>query len=156
MTRLVALLGTIAVLLAGCSSSSSARSPTPAVTRAAQTVAAAAATATVAPPAPAPTSPPVQQQATPSSGVTFVSVVGGPPNGTASVSVKTSPGASCSISYTTPAGTASKAQGLVPATANGDGIARWSWKIGSSTRPGAGTVTVSCAGVSASAPIRIG
>jgi hypothetical protein len=102
------------------------------------------------------TPPPAPGLPAPASGVTFTSVVGGPPGGVASATVQTSPRASCSIAYVTPAGTTSKAQGLVPETAGGDGVASWSWNIGSSTHPGAGTVTVTCDGVTASSSITIG
>jgi hypothetical protein len=102
------------------------------------------------PPAPPPPPPPA------ASGVTFISVIGARPGGVASTSVQTTAGASCSISYVTPAGTTSKAQGLTTTTAGADGMASWSWNIGSTTRPGTGTVTVTCGGASASAPITIG
>jgi len=105
---------------------------------------------TSAPPPPPPAPPPPS-----ASGVTFISVLGARPGGVASANVQTSPGASCSISYVTPAGTQSKAQGLVTKTAGADGTASWAWNIGSSTRPGTGTVTVTCGGASASAPITI-
>ena len=104
-----------------------------------------------APGAPVTTPPPSQQ-----TGVTFVSVVGGPPGGTASVTVQTSPGAQCSITYVTPAGTVSQAQGLEQKTADASGQVSWQWKIGSNTRPGTGTVTVTCNGVQASTSIQIG
>ena len=87
--------------------------------------------------------------------VKFVSVEGGPPNGTASVTVQTKPGASCSIQYKTPSGTNSTAQGLVNQTASSTGAVSWSWKIGSSTRPGKGSVLVTCDGQSASSSITI-
>ena len=90
-----------------------------------------------------------------SSAVRFVSVEGGPPNGTASVMVQTKPGASCTIQYKTPAGSISTAQGLVNKTANSNGTVSWSWKIGSSTRPGKGTVQVTCEGQSSSSSITI-
>jgi len=101
------------------------------------------------PPPPAPPPPSA-------SGVTFISVIGARPGGVASATVQTSAGALCSISYVTPAGTKSKAQGLTTTTAGADGTASWSWNIGSSTRPGTGTVMVTCGGASASAPIAIG
>jgi hypothetical protein len=47
------------------------------------------------------------------------------------VSVRTAPGAQCSIAYITPAGTASTAQGLVPMVANSSGMVSWTWAIGS-------------------------
>jgi hypothetical protein len=89
-------------------------------------------------------------------GVTFLSVVGGRPGQTASVSVQTTPGASCAITYVTPHGTVSVAQGLVTKTADTSGHASWTWLIGARTEPGTGTVTVACGGVSTSAGIAIG
>lgn len=99
-------------------------------------------------PAPAPT-PEAQ-------GVTFLSVRGAPLSGTASVSVQTAPGVTCSIAYVTPAGTNSSAQGLVTRITDSTGRASWSWTIGTSTRPGVGAVAVYCNGLSAAADIRIG
>ncbi len=61
-----------------------------------------------------------------------------------------------SPAYVTPAGTRSTAQGLVQRTADDQGMAAWSWTIGSSTRPGTGSVTVTCGGQSATSPIQIG
>ena len=90
-----------------------------------------------------------------SSAVKFVSVDGAPPNGTANVTVQAKPGASCSIQYKTPAGTTSTAQGLINKTADSNGAASWSWKIGSSTRPGKGTVQVTCDGQSSTSSITI-
>ncbi len=107
---------------------------------------------TSAPPPRPPDNPPPSS----ASGVTFVSVVGAPSGGVASATVQTSAGASCAISYVTPAGTPSKAQGLYTKTAGANGTVSWSWNIGSRTRPGTGTVTVTCGGASASAPITIG
>jgi hypothetical protein len=108
------------------------------------------AAATVAPTlAPAP-------QPGPASGVEITSVSGGRPGGRASVAVQTTPGASCSISYRTPAGTPSTAQGLGAKAADASGMVSWTWNIGPSTRPGNGTVVVTCNGASASSPIQIG
>jgi hypothetical protein len=87
--------------------------------------------------------------------VTFISVSGGSPGGYASVTVQTIPGASCSIVYVTPAGTVSTAQGLGNNTDGENGKVSWSWKIGSNTRRGTGRVTVTCNGISATAPIQI-
>jgi hypothetical protein len=106
-----------------------------------------------APPAGNPPPPPVPP---PAAGVAFTAVVGARPGGVASATVQTSAGALCSIAYVTPAGTSSKAQGLGAKTAGGDGVVSWTWNIGSSTRPGTGTVTVGCGGASVSAPIQIG
>jgi endonuclease YncB( thermonuclease family) len=77
------------------------------------------------------------------------------PGGTATLTAQAWPGASCSISYVTPAGNPSTAQGLTPKTAGSDGFISWTWVIGSRTRPGTGQVTVTCDGVSASTAIEI-
>jgi hypothetical protein len=90
------------------------------------------------------------------SGVEITSISGGRPGGRAAATVQTMPGASCSISHHTPAGTASTAQGLGSKVADVKGIVSWSWNIGTSTRPGTGTVTVTCDGTSTSSPIQIG
>jgi len=93
----------------------------------------------------------------PASGaVQIVWAVGGRPGGTASVSAKAPPGANCTITYTTPAGTPSTAQGLVPKTADSAGNVSWTWSIGPSTRPGTGTVAITCNSVTARTSITIG
>ena len=108
------------------------------------------AVATVAPPlAPAP-------QPAPASDVQITSVAGSGPGGRATVVAQTMPGASCSIAYRTPAGTSSTAQGLGSKIADASGTASWTWEIGPSTRPGTGTVVVTCNGASARTPIEIG
>jgi hypothetical protein len=103
----------------------------------------------------APTAVPAPVQGSPS-GVQITSITGAPPGGRASVAVQTTPGASCSMSYRTPSGTSSTAQGLTPRSADANGMVSWSWSIGPSTRPGTGTVTVTCNGASANSPIQIG
>jgi len=103
---------------------------------------------------PQPTEPPPTQPV-PSTTVQLT-VVGAPPGGNASASVQTSPGASCSITYVTPSGAVSGAQGLEPKTADANGFASWTWKIGPSTKPGTGTVKVTCDCVTASKPLQIG
>jgi hypothetical protein len=102
---------------------------------------------------------PVNQTATASpgtNGVTIVSVNGASPGGYASVTVQTTPGAECSIRYVTPHGTVSRAKGLGNQNADSDGKASWTWKIGSKTEPGTGSVTVTCNGESATTAIVIG
>jgi hypothetical protein len=74
---------------------------------------------------------------------------------TASLTAQTAPSASCSLSYVTPGGTISSAQGLGAATANAAGVVTWSWTVGASTGPGAGTVTVECGASPVSVPIVI-
>ena len=88
--------------------------------------------------------------------VEFVSVAGGRPGEPASATVQTIPGVSCMIRYVTALGTvARRTKGLVPAVADPEGRASWSWVIASNATPGTGTVTVMCVGKSASAPIQI-
>lgn len=65
----------------------------------------------------------------------------------ANVTIQTVPGASCYLGYTTPAGNTSTAQGLGAATADGNGICSWTWKIGSNTNPGTGSLAVTANGV---------
>jgi len=76
----------------------------------------------------------------------FLAVHGATPGRAASVTVQAAPGATCTLGYRTPAGTSSTAQGLGPQTVDGSGIVTWSFLIGAATRPGTGTVTVSCGG----------
>jgi hypothetical protein len=70
----------------------------------------------------APTLAPVPPQPVPATGVQITSVAGGRPGGRASVVVQSTPGASCSITYRTPAGTTSTAQGLTVKTADPNGM----------------------------------
>jgi len=98
-----------------------------------------------------PTTQPDQDQ-----GITFVSVDGGSPGQNASVTVETTPNASCSISYTTPSGRASKAKGLGDKNTDADGKVSWTWLIGARTKPGTGHVTVRCGEKSATTQISIG
>ncbi len=100
-----------------------------------------------------PTSTPV---ASPATTLRFISIRGAAPGGEASATVHASAGASCAITYITPAGTTSTAQGLAPAVADGEGIASWIWRISASTRAGVGTVTVTCGAGSVTAAITIG
>jgi hypothetical protein len=73
--------------------------------------------------------------------------------GNASATIQTAAGAACSIGYVTPSGNQSTAQGLVSETADGNGVCAWTWKIGSSTKPGMGTVTITANGATQSFPI---
>lgn len=101
--------------------------------------------------------PPQQQPApvAPGSGVTITNVTGAEPGGVASVTAQTTPGASCTIRYTTPAQTSSEAEGLGTKTANAAGVVSWSWRISPGTRPGQGSVTVVCGSGRASSAITI-
>lgn len=75
--------------------------------------------------------------------------------GNASATIQTGAGVACSIGYVTPSGNRSTAQGLVPETADGNGICAWTWKISSTTKPGTGTVTITAGGSAQSIPIVI-
>ena len=86
-----------------------------------------------------------------------ISTTGSAPGGTAHATAKAAPGLTCTIVYVHPSGKTSVAAGLDPAVVGPDGVASWSWLISATTTPlGDGTVTVTCGGVSASAPIKIG
>ena len=107
----------------------------------------------------APTMQIVNQTATAlpsSSRIAFVSVEGASPGGYASVTIQASSGAQCSIRYVTPHGTISRAKGLENQTADPNGKVTWTWKIGSKTEPGTGSVTVTSNGASATAQIHVG
>lgn len=104
-----------------------------------------------------PTSPPATNQPPPGQGgVQLVSVTGAAPGGRASVTARTTPGASCSIVYTTPAGTRSTAQGLTTRTADTSGSVSWTWDISPTTRLGDGSVVVTCGGASVRGVVHIG
>ena len=77
------------------------------------------------------------------------------PNSIAQLSIQTIAGAGCSLAYTTPSGTQSTAQGLGATTADASGVCAWSWKIGPSTNPGAGRLSVTANGVTKSLDILI-
>jgi hypothetical protein len=88
--------------------------------------------------------------------VQIVSVAGTRPGGQATVVAHAPPGATCGITYRTPAGTVSTAQGLTSRTTDADGTVTWTWEIGPSTQPGTGSVVVTCDGASVRSPIQIG
>ncbi len=112
---------------------------------------------TTQPPAKAPVSPAATRApaAAQGAGITLA-VQGASPGGRASATVTTAPGVVCAIIYTTPAGTNSTAQGLGDATTSAAGVASWSWTIGPSTRPGTGSVRVTCGALTATQPIQVG
>ena len=100
--------------------------------------------AATTPPAPAPVVPAPGAVAAQPFGITITK----PPgtvrrNATASVSVKTDPGASCFITVHYKSGP-SNAQGLNPKQANAGGNVSWSWKVGGATTPGTWPITISC------------
>ena len=67
--------------------------------------------------------------------------------GTARVVIRTTPGATCLLSYKTPAGTQSTASGIGTKTADSKGNCTWKWKIGTGTKPGIGYVYIAVDGV---------
>lgn len=77
------------------------------------------------------------------------------PGHAASVQAKVAPGATCSIAYTTPLGSAARNAALTPKTADAEGLVSWTWTIGVKTSPGKGTVAISCNGATAEAEIVI-
>lgn len=62
----------------------------------------------------------------------------------ARLAIKTTPGADCAITVYYKSG-ASKAAGLGPQRADGDGAATWRWKVGSRTTPGVWRIVVTAA-----------
>lgn len=110
-----------------------------------------AATATVQAPlptAPLPTQPPA--------GITLISLTSPVAAGAnANLVIQTAPGVSCFLTYTTPSGNRSEAQGLGATTADGNGLCGWTWRIGSSTNPGTGRLSVSAGTANASFEIII-
>ena len=97
---------------------------------------------------PSPITPTRAPEATPT--VEFISVTGAAPGGDASVTVQTMPAATCSIASTT-----HPAKELGTKSADARGRVSWSFAIPQGTKPGQHQVTVTCNGVSASAPIVI-
>jgi hypothetical protein len=73
---------------------------------------------------------------------------------TASIQVRTTPGASCSISVIYKGGP-SKAKGLDPIAASADGICAWSWVVGPSTTPGTWQIVVQTNSVTQSYPFEV-
>jgi hypothetical protein len=63
------------------------------------------------------------------------------PGGRASLTIKTTPEAACTITVYYKSGP-SQAQGLGPQTAAGDGSVTWSWKVGTNTTPGTWRIVV--------------
>ncbi len=97
-----------------------------------------------------PRAPPsaIEQTQGPASGSFAISVVSltSPvsPGSTAKLTIKTSPGAACSIEVRYKSGP-SHAAGLGEQTANDQGSVTWRWKVGTSTTPGTWRIVVSAA-----------
>lgn len=145
-----------ALLLFGACSGAGAPAGTP--TRSASPITGAPTTVTSAPPNPAaaasaaagsPVPPPV-------GGASKLTVTGGPIGGTASATMRTTPGSSCGIVYIHPSGKKSTLRSLVTKTAAADGTVSWTWSIDPGTKPpGQGSVTVTCGSDQATVPITI-
>lgn len=63
-------------------------------------------------------------------------------NSNATLVIQADAGVTCILSYTTPSGSASSADGLGSVTADGAGRCTWTWKIGPSTKQGTGSLFV--------------
>ena len=61
----------------------------------------------------------------------------------ATATVSTTRGASCSITVNYRSGRSS-AKGLARKTASSNGVASWTWKVGTNTTPGRASVRVAC------------
>ena len=105
---------------------------------------------TIRPSTPPPTTPPPPPLA-----VRFTSVKSPVSRGgTASVSIATTAGASCSIVVTYKSGP-STAAGLTPRSADGQGAASWSWTVGANTTTGDWPIDVTCNGARAHATFTV-
>ncbi len=60
----------------------------------------------------------------------------------ASVTIHTAAKANCYLSYVTPSGAESTADGLEAKVADDDGLCSWSWKIVAQTKPGVGALKI--------------
>jgi hypothetical protein len=84
-------------------------------------------------------------------GVRIVSVTSPAHRGSnATLIAQTSARATCSLSVTLPSGAQSQSQGLGEGTADSSGRVEWVWKIGTTTKPGTATATVTCGSHTAS------
>lgn len=145
--RVLAVISIVFAVVAcgGSSGDSPTATPTP-------TKPAATATVAIAPTATHPTG-------TPATGAQIVLVqTNAPPiPGTATVDATViPPSIDCTLSYTTPSGTDSDAEGLGTKTVDASGTVHWEWMIGPNTDPGSGHVTVTCGDASQTVSITIG
>jgi hypothetical protein len=69
--------------------------------------------------------------------------------------IRTLPGETCAISYITPIGTTSNAKGLESQQAGDNGLCLWSWKIGTSTKAGTGSIIITANGLTQTYQIEI-
>lgn len=76
--------------------------------------------------------------------VTLISVSSpAAPFSDATLTISTTPGASCSITVSYKSGP-SRAKGLVPKVTDGSGRVSWTWRVGSNTTPGRWPIRVTC------------
>jgi hypothetical protein len=112
-------------------------------------------------PVPAPSPATVLPSASPTtiaqvSAVRIVSVTSPVAAGsTATLVAQTSPEAACNLSVTLPSGRQSQSSGLGPTTADDSGRLQWTWRTGSTTKPGTAKVTVTCGSASATTTFQI-
>src|SRR5574341_444627 len=62
----------------------------------------------------------------------------------ATLTIRTTPGANCSITVSYKSGP-SRAKGLIPKITDGSGRITWTWRVGSNTTPGRWPISVTCA-----------
>jgi micrococcal nuclease len=132
----------------GATSTSAAAAASATVTTVSPTTARPATTrpATTAPPAttrPPTTAPPATRPPAPALSVKFVSLPATGQGNRVTATVRTAPGAACSIEVEYASGP-SGAAGLDPAMASGSGVVSWTWLVGTRTTPGDWSVTVTC------------
>jgi hypothetical protein len=76
--------------------------------------------------------------------VTIVSLTSPVSHGNAAnISIKTAPGAACTIAVTYKSGP-SRAKGLGPKIADNQGLIFWTWIVGTRTTPGQWPISVNC------------
>jgi len=73
----------------------------------------------------------------------------------AEVSVSTISGKMCFLTYITPKGNVSEADGLGATTANSEGQCYWKWHISAQTSPGKGTVSIKMGDIERSYTIEV-
>jgi hypothetical protein len=73
----------------------------------------------------------------------------------ATLIAQTSPEDTCNLSVRLPSGAQSRSSGLGPAIADDSGRLQWTWRTGSTTKPGTATATVTCGAGSATATFQI-
>jgi hypothetical protein len=70
------------------------------------------------------------------------------------LSARTQPGISCSLTYNEPNGAASNAEGLGGKNADSSGLVSWTWRISPTAQPGNGTARIVCGSSTATLQIQ--